>query len=78
MPVLTCPCCEESIPDASGVFVCPMCARSLYANGRQVRTATAEDLKALSPGEITALRQARPAIWRNDVRAKHARIVGAK
>ena len=75
---MTCPCCDESIPDASGVFVCPMCARSLVKQGRTVRTATAEDLRALSPGEISALRQARPASWRNDVRAKHARIVGAK
>ena len=78
---MTCPCCADPVSDFpvnDTIGVCPSCARSLVKEGRRVRVATAEDLRGLTAGQITELRQARPAAWRNDVRARHARIVGAK
>lgn len=78
---MTCPCCEAVVsvtPVAADVGVCPECARSVVIEGETMRVATAEDIRALTPSQVTALRQARPTAWRNDVRARHAAIVGGR
>lgn len=80
---MTCPACHHPLSKDEfrahdRVTVCPQCARSIVKDGGSLRLATAEDLRGLAPGQITELRQARPAAWRSDVRAKHARIVGGR
>lgn len=78
---MTCPSCQASVsmaPVAGSVSVCPECARSVVIDGDTARLAVAADLADLTAGEITQLRQARPAAWRNDVRARHAQIVAGR
>ena len=80
---MTCPQCQTALEPQDfntpgGVMVCPTCARSLVRDKGQPRVARASDLVALTPGQIVELRQARPAAWRNDVRARHAGIVGGR
>mgnify|MGYP001587776623 FL=1 len=80
---MTCPQCQTALQSQDfntpgGVMVCPTCARSLVQDKGQPRVARAADLLALTPGQIAELRQARPAAWRADVRARHARIVARR
>ena len=80
---MTCPNCQAALTPQDftgpgGVMVCPTCARSLVREPGQARVARAADLLVLTPGQIADLRQARPAAWRNDVRARHAQIVSTK
>lgn len=70
------PVCDFPILDTYGV--CPLCARSLVKVNGEVRLATAGDIRELSPKQVKELRLARPAAWRNDVRARHAQIVGGR
>ena len=76
---MTCPSCRTVIAKADlrindTIGVCPTCARSLVKDHGQIRLARAEDVRGLTAGQISDLRQARPAAWRNDVRARHAGI----
>ena len=80
---MTCPACDAPVAAADlciedRIGVCPACARSIVLDGRAVRLATAEDIHGLTPGQITQLRHARPTAWRNDVRARHARLMGGR
>ena len=78
MPVLRlCPGCAATVTDEI-LQVCQSCARSVVREGKVLRFARAADLAGLTPGQIVELRQARPAAWRNDVRARHAQIVSTK
>ena len=79
---MMCPSCEAHVyPERVIVLnltVCQGCARSLVLDDGVARFATAEDIRALTPAQITELRQARPAAWRKDVRARHSAIVGGR
>lgn len=78
---MICPCCITTVsefPINGTLGVCPTCARSLVKEGRKVRLATKADILALTGDQVSQLRHARPAAWRNSVRARHARIVGGR
>ena len=78
---VTCPACEQPTSDQpieATLTVCECCARSLVLLEEGARVATKEDMAGLSPSQVQELRLARPNAWRQDVRARHARIVGAK
>ena len=77
---MPCPSCRATLTNADwlvkdSVGVCSSCARSLVKDNGAVRLATAEDIQALNGDQLTQLRQARPAAWRNSVRARHKAIV---
>ena len=80
---MTCPGCGGPVKpvdlrvDAT-LGVCPACARSIVKDKGKLRLATAADIRAVAPGQVTELRQARPTAWRNDVRARHQGIVGGR
>ena len=72
---MTCPACGQQTsdqPTVAALTVCEVCARSLVLLEDGARLATAEDVRALSPGDVQALRLARPASWRADVNARRA------
>lgn len=84
---MICPSCGQDTPAepiVANLTVCQSCARSLvvasaptdYGADVSARLAIAEDLRGLSAAQVKELRLARPAAWRNDVRARHAQIVG--
>ena len=80
---MICPACATTVTTADlriheTVGVCPACARSLVKDKRKLRLATAQDIRALTPGQIMDLRQARPSAWRNAVRARYKGIVGRR
>ena len=79
---MTCPACDRDgvdAPTVEGIKVCQGCARTfLLLEDGSTRLATADDMRGLAASSISALRQARPTAWRNDVRARHARIVGGR
>lgn len=79
---MTCPACGQATSDQpieAHLTVCESCARSLVLlEDGTARLAHGDDLQTLTPGQVTALRQARPMAWRNDVRARHAQIVGGR
>lgn len=80
---MTCPACVGDVTPADlridgTIGVCPTCARSVVLDADALRTATSADLAGLTPAQITQLRQARPKAWRDDVRARHARIMGGR
>ena len=71
---MICPQCQRTLTKddfriSGTIGVCPVCARSLVKDKRTVRLATGEDIRALTADQVTDLRQARPAAWRNSVRA---------
>ena len=77
---MKCPACDAPVSKVDlrineTIGVCPTCARSLAKDQGQIRLARAEDVRGLTAGQISDLRQARPTAWRNDVRARHAGIV---
>ncbi len=86
---MTCPGCStdlisDDFPVDGNVGICPKCARSVVKDVEAtefgglpfLRFATSADLEHLSDADVQALRRARPKAWRDDVRARHAQIVG--
>lgn len=78
---VTCPACGQQTSDQpieGTLTVCESCARSLVLEEDGARLATGADLAALSPSQVQELRVRRPNAWRQDVRARHARIVAGR
>ena len=78
---MTCPHCGADVPAepiVDRLTVCQTCARCLVIEEGRCRYAGSEDIRTVSAAALQELRLRRPNAWRNDVRARHARIVGGR